>query len=190
MCDAKRQEFILLSDVLGATARVDLINHRFPAGATQNSVLGPFFMENRPLCANGDDISGGQRGEPMFFSGRVLDGEGRPVVGARVDIWHSDGIGAYDVMMPDLDAEYAMRGLFRADAEGRFWFSSITPISYPIPLDGTVGELMRATSRSRRGRPTSMCASKRRAMSASPPCCSSTAIPISTPIRCSGSRTR
>ncbi|MEZ5936515.1 MAG: dioxygenase [Alphaproteobacteria bacterium] len=148
MCDDKRQEFILLSDVLGATARVDLINHRFPAGATQNSVLGPFFMENRPTCANGDDISGGQRGNPMFFSGRVLDTEGRPLEGARVDIWHSDGIGAYDVMMPDLDAEYAMRGLFHADAEGRFWFSSIVPISYPIPLDGTVGELMHATNRS------------------------------------------
>jgi hydroxyquinol 1,2-dioxygenase len=149
MCDAKRQEFILLSDVLGATARVDLINHRFPAGATQNSVLGPFFMENRPTCANGDDISGGQRGDPMFFNGRVLDSEGRPVQGARVDIWHSDGIGAYDVMMPHLgEGETAMRGLFRADADGRFWFSSIVPISYPIPLDGTVGELMRATNRS------------------------------------------
>jgi hydroxyquinol 1,2-dioxygenase len=147
LSDEKRQEFILLSDVLGATARVDLINHRFPAGATENSVLGPFFMENRPLCANGDDISGGQKGEPMFFSGRVLDPEGRPVAGARVDIWHSDGIGAYDVMMPNLD-EAAMRGLFRADEEGRFWFTSITPTSYPIPLDGTVGELMRATGRS------------------------------------------
>jgi hydroxyquinol 1,2-dioxygenase len=106
-------------------------------------------MENRPTCANGDDISGGQRGEPMFFSGRVLDGEGKPLAGARVDIWHSDGIGAYDVMMQDLGgAETAMRGLFRADAEGRFWFSSIVPISYPIPLDGTVGELMRAAGRS------------------------------------------
>ena len=149
LCDDKRQEFILLSDVLGATARVDLINHRFPAGATENSVLGPFFMENRPTCANGDDISGGQRGDPMFFNGRVLDIDGRPIQGARVDVWHSDGIGAYDVMMPDLgEAETAMRGLFRADAEGRFWFNSIVPISYPIPLDGPVGELMRATNRS------------------------------------------
>ncbi|MGI9492457.1 MAG: dioxygenase [Geminicoccaceae bacterium] len=142
-----RQEFVLLSDVMGATARVDLINHRFPDGATENSVLGPFFVEDRPAVANGDDISGGIPGEPLVMSGRVLDIEGTPIGGARVDIWHSDDDGAYDVMMKDRDG-HAMRGLFRTDAEGRFWFTSIMPTSYPIPDDGTIGQILKAANRS------------------------------------------
>ena len=142
-----RQEFILLSDVMGATARVDLINHRFPGGATQNSVLGPFYVTDRPRFDNGADISGGIAGEPMFFNMRVLDTEGRPVTGARVDIWHADGEGGYDILNPDID-EAAMRGLFQSDSAGRVWFISILPASYPIPEDGTVGDLLRAAARS------------------------------------------
>ncbi len=142
-----RQEFILLSDVMGATARVDLINHRFPSGATENSVLGPFFVEDRPVFDNGADISGPITGEKMFFNARVLDTEGKPVVGARVDIWHADGDGGYDILNPDID-EAAMRGLFRSDPAGRFWFTSVLPASYPIPEDGTVGDLLRTAARS------------------------------------------
>jgi hydroxyquinol 1,2-dioxygenase len=145
LCKDGRQEFILLSDVLGATARVDLINNRFPSGATENSVLGPFYVDPRPAFENGADISGGIRGEPMFFSARVLDTEGRPVAGARVDVWHADGEGGYDVMMDGIEA--AMRGLFRSDAQGRFWFRSIMTESYPIPDDGTVGQLLHTARR-------------------------------------------
>ena len=141
-----RQEFVLLSDVMGATARVDLINHRFPAGATENSVLGPFFVDDSPSFDNGADISGGIKGSPMFFNSRILDTDGNPVVGARVDIWHSDDEGAYDIMMPDKN-EYALRGRFRSDDQGRVWFSSILPTSYPIPDDGTVGKLLQAANR-------------------------------------------
>ncbi len=142
-----RQEFVLLSDVMGATARVDLINHRFPDGATENSVLGPFFVEDRPVFPNGADISAGIPGEPLVMTGRVLDTERAPIGGARVDIWHSDDDGAYDIMMKDRDAS-AMRGLFLTDAEGRFWFTSIMPTSYPIPDDGTVGQILKAANRS------------------------------------------
>lgn len=142
-----RQEFVLLSDVMGATARVDLINHRFPNGATENSVLGPFFVEDRPTFPNGADISGGVNGDPMVMTGRVLDTDGAPVGGARVDIWHSDDDGAYDIMMKDRHG-LAMRGLFRTDSEGRFWFTSIMPTSYPIPDDGTVGQLLKVANRS------------------------------------------
>ena len=124
-----------------------MINHRFPAGATENSVLGPFFVEDRPSFTNGADISVGIKGEPMLFSARVLDTDGRPVAGARVDIWHSDAVGAYDVMMPDRQ-QPAMRGLFRTDNEGRFWFTSILPTSYPIPDDGPVGQLLQTANRS------------------------------------------
>lgn len=143
-----RQEFVLLSDVMGATARVDLVNHRFPSGATENSVLGPFYVENRPAFENGMDISGGIKGDPMFFSARVLNTQGDPISGARVDIWHSDDQGSYDIMMPQLDGQLAMRGLFRSDHSGRFWFTSILPTSYPIPDDGTVGQLLKASNRS------------------------------------------
>ncbi len=140
-----RQEFILLSDVLGATARVDLINNRFPSGATKNSVLGPFYVDPRPAFENGADISAGIKGEPMFFNGRVLDTEGRPVAGARVDVWHADGDGGYDILMDGVEA--AMRGLFRSDTQGRFWFNSIMTESYPIPDDGTVGQLLHTARR-------------------------------------------
>ena len=142
-----RQEFVLLSDVTGATARVDLINNRFPSGATENSVLGPFFVEDRPTFENGEDISGGIKGKPMFFNARVIDTDGQPVAGARVDIWHSDDDGHYDIMLPE-QKDPAMRGLFRTDAHGRVWFTSILPKSYPIPDDGTVGDLLRVSNRS------------------------------------------
>ncbi|MEM8787635.1 MAG: dioxygenase [Pseudomonadota bacterium] len=142
-----RQEFILLSDVMGATARVDMINNRFPDGATENSVLGPFFVENRPAFDNGAQISPGVKGAPMFFNARVLDTDGQPIVGARVDVWHSDDQGHYDIMMQD-QSEPVMRGLFRSDAHGRVWFNSVLPESYPIPDDGTVGDLLKAARRS------------------------------------------
>ena len=141
-----RQEFVLLSDVMGATSRVDLINHRFPDGATENSVLGPFFVDKRPSFPNGADISGGVKGRPLLFTARVLDTDGHPIAGANVDVWHSDDAGHYDVMMPELSGT-AMRGQFRSEPNGQFWFTSILPTSYPIPDDGTVGELLRAAGR-------------------------------------------
>lgn len=149
LCDQERQEFILLSDVLGVTALVDAINHRYPAGATENSVLGPFFVENRPSFPNGTDISNGVKGDPMLFSARVLDTGGGPIDGAQVDVWHSDGVGYYDVMMPDFKEtrELSMRGLFTADADGRFWFTSILPTSYPVPSDGTAGDMLNVSQR-------------------------------------------
>lgn len=140
-----RQEFILLSDVMGATARVDLINNRFPSGATENSVLGPFYVEPRPEFENGGDISGGIKGETMFFNARVIDTEGKPIPGAKVDVWHADGDGGYDIIMDGV--EVAMRGLFRSDAQGRIWFTSVLPESYPIPDDGTVGQLLHTARR-------------------------------------------
>jgi hydroxyquinol 1,2-dioxygenase len=140
-----RQEFILLSDVMGATARVDLINNRFASGATENSVLGPFYVDPRPSFENGADISGGITGKPMFFNSRVLDTEGRPIAGAKVDVWHADGDGGYDILIDGVDV--AMRGLFRSDPQGRVWFLSILPESYPIPDDGTVGQLLHTARR-------------------------------------------
>ncbi|MER5914871.1 dioxygenase [Streptomyces sp. NPDC001982] len=146
LCSPQRQEFILLSDVLGITMLVDAVNHRRDGTATENSVQGPYFRDDRPSRDAGGDISEGIPGVPLFFDGQVLDEQGDPVAGAAVDVWHSDGMGHYDVDVPGLDRP-AMRGLFRTDAEGRFAFRSIRPASYPIPGDGTVGELMTATGR-------------------------------------------
>jgi hydroxyquinol 1,2-dioxygenase len=148
MCSDVRQEFILLSDTLGVTTLIDAINHRYPSGATANSVLGPFYLENLPTVPSGSDISGGTPGTPMYFAGRILDARDTPVSGAAVDIWHADGDGHYDVMRPGRrDGETAMRALMRTDEEGRFWFRSVLPTSYPIPDDGPVGAMMRATGR-------------------------------------------
>ncbi|MEU9279525.1 dioxygenase [Streptomyces sp. NPDC048342] len=147
MCTPARQEFILLSDVLGVTMLVDALGNRRPAEATQNSVLGPYFREDRPQHTDGADISGGLPGIPLFFEGRVVNAEGAPVAGAAVDVWHSDADGHYDMEVPG-QVDPAMRALFRTDETGHFSFRSIRPSSYPIPGDGPVGELMSATSRS------------------------------------------
>ncbi|MFJ4467208.1 dioxygenase [Streptomyces sp. NPDC089424] len=147
LCTPTRQEFILLSDVLGVTMLVDAVNHQRESSATENSVLGPFFREDRPEHSHSADISAGLAGTPLFFEGLVTDHEGEPVVGAPVDVWHSDTDGHYDVDVPGLQGT-AMRALLRSDGQGGFAFRSIRPASYPIPGDGTVGELMRAADRS------------------------------------------
>ncbi|MFR0359559.1 dioxygenase [Streptomyces sediminimaris] len=146
-CTPTRQEFILLSDVLGVTMLVDALGNRRPAKATQNSVLGPYFREDRPRHADGADISGGLPGTPLFFEGEVVDRDGAPVPAAAVDVWHSDADGHYDMEVSGRTGP-AMRALLRTDESGHFGFRSIRPSSYPIPGDGPVGELMSATDRS------------------------------------------
>lgn len=144
-----RQEFVLLSDILGLSVLVDQLDHENAGSATDSTLLGPFFVEGRPTADNGDDISDGLDGTPMFVTGRVLDTEGKPVAGARVDTWHSDGEGFYDVQQPEkLHDQLAMRALLTTDDDGRFWYRSITPVYYPVPTDGPCGEILRAADRS------------------------------------------
>lgn len=144
MCDDKRQEFVLLSDTLGASMLVDAINHRLAAEATETTVLGPFFVEARPSFALGDDIAAGIDGTPMIVTGSVTEVGGQPIAGAVVDTWHSDHEGFYDVQRRPGSA---MRGRFEADEKGKFWFWSIRPSCYPIPNDGPVGEMLAAQGR-------------------------------------------
>jgi hydroxyquinol 1,2-dioxygenase len=146
MCDARRQEFILLSDTLGVSMLVDAINHRLPAGATETTVLGPFHVEGSPEVANGADISAGVAGEPLFAEGTVSAADGTPLPGALVQVWQSDAEGFYDLQKPELDG-MALRGQLRTDAGGKFWFRTITPAAYPIPYDGPVGDMLTATAR-------------------------------------------
>ncbi len=147
MCSDIRQEFILLSDTLGVSMLVDAINHRLPSSATQTTVLGPFYVQAAPEQALGDDISGGLRGQPLLVEGTVARTDGTPVSGAVVDTWHTDADGFYDVQGPQGLEKLAGRARFRTDAQGRFWFRSVVPASYPIPDDGPVGDMLKAQGR-------------------------------------------
>ncbi|MGJ4943898.1 intradiol ring-cleavage dioxygenase [Bradyrhizobium sp. HKCCYLS1011] len=147
MCDDKRQEFILLSDTLGVSMLVDAINHPMPEGATETTVLGPFFIEAAPEKPNGSDISGPMKGDPMLVTGSVSAADGRPLAGVVVDVWHSDDDGYYDVQRLEQIGDLAMRARFRTAADGRFHFWSIKPAAYPIPNDGPVGEMLAAQGR-------------------------------------------
>lgn len=145
-CDDKRQEFILLSDVLGASMAVINVNHPTGATATESTVLGPFFVEGAPEYANGDDIAGGAPGEPCYLTGSVRSVDGEPVPGALIEVWQSDEDGRYDVQYANLN-EMRGRGRLRADERGGYRFWSVRPQAYPIPDDGPVGDLLDAAGR-------------------------------------------
>jgi hydroxyquinol 1,2-dioxygenase len=146
-CDDTRQEFILLSDVLGVTMLVDAINHRTATEATDSTVLGPFHMVASPRREVGDTIDLVATGEPCVVTGRVLSLDGSPLPGALVDVWQADDHGFYDVQQPGTQPQGNGRGLFTCDDDGRFWFRTVTPSPYPIPTDGPVGRLLTATGR-------------------------------------------
>ncbi|MFF9115003.1 intradiol ring-cleavage dioxygenase [Streptomyces massasporeus] len=147
MCTETRQEFILLSDVLGLSMLVETLSGDRASGATESTVLGPFHMTESPVRALGDDIDLVGGGEKCVVSGRVRSADGTPLPGAVVDVWQADDKGFYDVQQPGVQPAGNGRGLFTADAEGRFWFRTCVPAAYPIPTDGPVGALLRATGR-------------------------------------------
>ena len=147
MCDDKRQEFILLSDTLGVSMLVDAINHGSGPGATESTVLGPFYVDGPPELEAGADISLGMEGEPLIVTGTVAAPDGRPLADAIVDVWHSDDDGHYDVQKGGGADAPAMRARFRTDSAGRFHFWTIKPAAYPIPDDGTVGDMLKAQGR-------------------------------------------
>ncbi len=143
MCDDKRQEFILFSDVMGVSMLVDAINHRLASGATPTTVEGPFHVPNSPQFANGADMATGAPGIPCFVSGTVRDLDGKAVAGAKLDLWQTDGEGLYEAQR-DVTEPW-MRGLYRSQPDGSYVVRTVAPIGYTIPMDGTVGELMNRT---------------------------------------------
>lgn len=147
ICDDARQEFILLSDVLGLSMLVDAINNRRPSGATENTVLGPFYVPGAPEYPMGTNISLDGKGESCLFTGRVLDLEGKPVEGAKIEVWSDNAEGYYDVQQPGIQPKWNNRGTFRTGADGAYSFRGIRPVSYPIPDDGPVGKLLAALGR-------------------------------------------
>lgn len=148
ICDDARQEFILLSDVLGVSMLVDAINTRRPTGATENTVLGPFHVAGVPKRAHGDTISEDCLGEPLVVSGRVTDPDGAPIADAVVDTWQASDDGFYDNQKPDEIPEHNLRGIFRTDENGEFWYRAVKPRYYGIPNDGPVGKMLDGLGRS------------------------------------------
>lgn len=146
MCQGARQEFILLSDVLGVSMLVDALNHGAQGAVTESTVLGPFYVDAPPLAEQGVDIAAGAVGEPLSLDLRVVDPAGLPLAGAVVDIWQCDGDGLYDVQRADLD-HHRLRARLHADAAGRVRCRSVMPVAYAIPDDGPVGDLLAATGR-------------------------------------------
>lgn len=154
-CTEQRQEFILLSDTLGASMMVVMLDqiramakqpgqHR-ATPATEATVQGPYYWEGAPEEPLGANIAQGVNGEPTFYSGRVSDTAGQPLAGVLLDIWSGDGEGNYDMQCEG--ADMAARARIRTDTQGRYWFWSIRPSHYPVPVDGPVGQMLKRMGR-------------------------------------------
>jgi hydroxyquinol 1,2-dioxygenase len=145
--DAKRQEFILWSDTLGLSMLVDALAHEAPAGATESTVLGPFYVPDSPLRAYGESmVVEGAAGVPAFVHGRVLDVDGAPIAGAELDVWQNGSDMLYAVQRPEAPEDH-LRGRYRAREDGSYAFVAVRPVPYPIPDNGPVGRMLNATGR-------------------------------------------
>lgn len=144
--DDRRQEFILLSDVLGASMQTINIDNEAYKNASEATVFGPFFLEDSPEIKNGEDIAGPAAGQPCWVEGTVQDTDGNPVPNARIEVWEADEDGFYDVQYTD--NRVSGRAHLYSDNQGTYRFWGLTPTPYPIPHDGPVGNLLEATGRS------------------------------------------
>lgn len=144
--DDKRQEFILLSDVLGVSMQTINVNNATYKDATEATVFGPFFVEDAPEIPIGGDIAGGAPGQPCWVEGTVKDTNGNPVPNARIEVWEADDDGLYDVQYTD--GRISGRAHLYSDENGNYSFWGLTPTPYPIPYDGPVGKMLDATGRS------------------------------------------
>ncbi len=142
-----RQEYILLSDVLGVSMLVETLNNDKFSGETESTVLGPFYIPNAPRYENGGNICLDGKGEAVWVQGRVLTAKGKPIVGAILDIWQANEDGFYDVQQKGIQPDMNLRGVFTSGSNGEFFFRSAYPKYYPIPHDGSVGDLLVALDR-------------------------------------------
>jgi len=147
ICTHERQEFILLSDTLGVSMLVDAINNRRTPPATENTVFGPFHVEGCPVRQMGDSICLDGKGETCLFAGLVTDLDGKPISGARIDVWSDNADGYYDVQQPGIQPQWNNRGVFVTGDDGQYSFVGIKPVSYPIPDDGPVGAMLAGLDR-------------------------------------------
>ncbi len=147
LCTDWRQEYILLSDVLGISMLVETLNHDKMSGETESTVLGPFYIASAPKYPNGANICLDGKGEPVYVRGKVTNNEGKPVPGAILDVWQANEDGFYDVQQKGIQPDMNLRGVFTADEKGNYSFRSAYPRYYPIPYDGSVGDLLKALDR-------------------------------------------
>ncbi|KAF7980543.1 hypothetical protein HWV62_37685 [Athelia sp. TMB] len=145
-CTPLRQEFILLSDILGASALVDALNNPPISGATDSSVLGPFFTDDAPDLAAGESIASEGSGEYLYVEGHVRSIMGEVIPNALIDTWETDSHGNYDTQRADRDGPDC-RGRLRTDKDGKYSFKAVVPVAYPIPGDGPVGDLLKVMGR-------------------------------------------
>jgi protocatechuate 3,4-dioxygenase beta subunit len=143
---SRRQEFILLSDILGLSLLVDAIDHPKPPSSTEGSVLGPFHTHEASTMPNGEAISHDPEGDPLLVLCTIKDVHGTPIPGVKIDIWETDSSGHYDVQYADREGPDG-RCVMVSDEQGVFWFKAIRPVSYPIPHDGPVGKLLKLLKR-------------------------------------------
>lgn len=144
-CDEQRQEFVMLSDVLGLSSLVESLNA--PQGTTEATVLGPFYLPGAPRRELGAPIGRPQDGEPTLVRGRVTDLAGRPIAGAKLDVWQCASNGLYDIQDRE-QPEFNLRGVFSTADDGGYALRAVRPVSYPVPVDGPVGDIFRLTGRS------------------------------------------
>jgi protocatechuate 3,4-dioxygenase beta subunit len=142
-----RQEFILLSDALGISMLVETLNNHKMSGETESTVLGPFYIANAPRYANGSNICLDGKGEPVWVHGKVMDARGRPIAGATLDVFQANDEGFYDVQQKGIQPDMNLRGVFTSEKDGRYSFRTVYPRYYPIPFDGTVGQMLVALDR-------------------------------------------
>lgn len=144
ICDDKRQEFILSSDVLGLSMLVVQLNNRFSDKATPATVLGPFHIDGSPPAEFGFDMSDNLPGTPLFITGKITDTDGKPVPGTILDVWQADNEGLYEAQIPEID-EARLRAKYQAREDGTYCVRTIAPLGYTIPMDGPVGDLIKKT---------------------------------------------
>jgi hydroxyquinol 1,2-dioxygenase len=144
--DAQRQEFVLWSDALGLSMLVDAIEHPRPDGATESTVLGPFYVPGSPLRGYGDSIALEPAGLPALVHGRVLDLAGEPIAGAELDVWQNGANELYAVQDVEAEEDH-LRGRFLTRDDGSYAFVGVRPTPYAIPHDGPVGRMLAATGR-------------------------------------------
>ncbi len=140
--DDRRQEMVLLSDVLGVTSAIGMLHNQRPRGATPNAPRGPFYRPDAPALPLGACISLDGVGEPLHVRGSVRDLDGASIVGATVETWQASSEGFYENQRPDAQPEFNLRGVFTTDGTGAFAYTSVKPAGYDIPSDGPVGRLM------------------------------------------------
>ena len=140
------QEFVLLADTLGLSFLVDGIDHPKPPHCTEGSILGPFHSEDAEDIPNGGAVSHDPEGEALLVLCTLKDTHGNPIEGGKIDVWEADSTGFYDMQHDDRTGPEG-RAILKSDKDGRFWFKGIKPISYGIPTDGPVGELLKLLHR-------------------------------------------